>query len=81
MNKMNLHFKYAQQKRLCHICACERFDFESQGFIPNGKRQLQNTRFWYYFHPKSRKRATIRLDLDTMFLKIYINGIEVKSIE
>lgn len=78
MTRTNRHSKYAPQKRLCHICTCERYELESQGFIPNGKAQNLNMRIWYYVHPEKCKTAAIVLNLDVMYLKVYINGRIVK---
>lgn len=66
--------KLTPQARLCHICACERHNLESEGFIPNGRASNQNSRIWYYVDPHRHKTAAVFLDLETLRLKIYRNG-------
>lgn len=67
------------QQRLCHICTCERHELETQGYIPNGRAKNLNMRIWYYVLPAKNKTAAIVLDLDAMYLAVFINAHKVKE--
>lgn len=68
-----------KQSTLCKICACERFEFEHDGYILNDVSFKDNTKCWYYLH-KNGNRITIELNLNINVMRVFKNALIIKEV-
>lgn len=68
-----------KQSTLCHICSCERYTLEQEGYIIEDREFRAGERYYYYRHYSNNNRISIVLNLNLLYMRMFKNGLLIKE--